>query len=170
MELLGKIAVKRNSKDRIKKLFLTIGLIAIIIAIIISLILEVYPTLVMIIPFLYLLNLRNKMGGKLLYKDVIIAITATNKNRIIEVSNYEYFNGQVYSARFTVVPLSQIDIFFDEKDCRINILCNAKKVLFIDNTVVPSFENQSVNIEFYAEKDVAIRSASLLETTLQIRG
>ena len=66
MEINGRIAVKRNKKERRKKAWLTIGLIAFLITMICEVILGNLAFLTLIVPFLYLLNLRNKMGKSIL--------------------------------------------------------------------------------------------------------
>ena len=62
MEIIGKIAFKRNKKERAKKTWLTIGLISFVLTMICEVILGNLAFLALIVPFLYLLNLRNKMG------------------------------------------------------------------------------------------------------------
>ena len=72
MEIVGKIAVKRNKKERAKKTWLTIGLVAFVLTMVLEALLGKFVFLALIIPFLYLLNLRNKMGKSILYKDVAV--------------------------------------------------------------------------------------------------
>lgn len=87
MEVIGKIAVKRNKKERAKKTWLTIGLIAFVITMICEVLLGDFAFLVLIVPFLYLLNMINKMAKKVLYKDVSIRIENNDTERKIEISN-----------------------------------------------------------------------------------
>ena len=84
MEVIGKIAVKRHKKERAKKTWLTIGLIAFVITMVCEILLGNFAFLALIVPFLYLLNLRNKMGKKVLYKDVAIRVENNETEKKIE--------------------------------------------------------------------------------------
>lgn len=148
MEVIGKIAVKRNKKERAKKTWLTIGLIAFVITMICEVLLGNFAFLALIVPFLYLLNLRNKMGKKVLYKDVAIRVENNETEKKIEISNCEYRDKVLYSVRFTIIS-EETTITYAEQEERLSIRCIAKKVLFLGNTIVPTFENDHYDIELF---------------------
>lgn len=168
MEIIGKIAVKRNKRDRARKTWLTIGLFVFIITIVFEMILGNFAFLVLIVPFLYLLNLRSKMGKKVLYKDVAIAVKSSNNEKIIEVSNCEYRDKILYSVRFTILDGSEIYVSYAVKEEKIQIRCTAKKVLFHGNTILPVFENQTYSIDLYISLEDAKRLSDELKSTLNI--
>lgn len=155
MEIIGKIAVERNRQDRAKKTWLTIGLVVFIIAMVFEMILGNFEVLALLVPFLFLLNLRNKMEKKVLYKDVVIAVKSSNNEKIIEVSNCEYRDEFLYSVRFTILYSSEIYVSYSVKEEKIQIRCTAKKVLFHENTVLPVFENQTYSIRLYVSLEDA---------------
>ena len=169
MEIIGKIAVKRNSKERAKKIWLTIGLVAVVLTIICEMLLGNFAFLALIVPFLYLVNLRNKMGKSVLYKAVAIYIDEYNGDKRIEVSNCEYRDKVIYSARFDLQSNSDIYISYFTSDEKITISCTAKKVLFFGDTIIPVFEHQPYDITFYVSSDDAKKIAEKLQCTLVVK-
>lgn len=167
MEVIGKIVVKRNKKERVKKTWLTIGLIAFVITIICEVLLGNFAFLALIVPFLYLLNLRNKMGKKVLYKDVAIRVENNETEKKIEVSNCEYRDKVLYSVRFTIIS-EGTTITYAEQEERLSIRCIAKKVLFLGNTIVPTFENDHYDIELFVTLEDANEISKELNCPLNI--
>ena len=108
MEIIGKIAVKRNKKEIAKKTWLTIGLVAFALTMICEVLLGNFAFLALIVPCLYLLNLRNKMGKSILYKDVVIRIDRYDGENVVEILNCEYRDRVLYSARFSLQENSEI--------------------------------------------------------------
>lgn len=161
MDVIGKIAVKRHKKERAKKTWLTIGLIAFVITMVCEIVLGNFAFLALIVPFLYLLNLRNKMGKKVLYKDVAIHVENNETEKKIEISNCEYRDKVLYSVRFTIIS-DEITISYAEQEERLSIRCNAQKVLFLGNTIVPTFENDHYDIELF----VALEDANVISKEL----
>lgn len=127
METIGKIAVKRRKKERDKKNWLTIGLIAFVITMICEVLLGNFVLLVLIVPFLYLLNMRNKMGKKVLYKDVSIRIENNDTERKKEISNCEYRDRVLCSARFLMLRNSPVSVSYFSEEEKLIISCSAKK-------------------------------------------
>lgn len=168
MEIIGRIAVKRNKKERRKKAWLTIGLIAFLITMICEVILGNLAFLALIVPLLYLLNLRNKMGKSVLYKDVAIFIENEELEQKIEISNCEYRDKVLYSVRFTLTNGSDIIISYSKQEELISIKCKANKVLFLGNAIVPSFEERFFNIQFYVSLDDANSIANKLHCPLNV--
>lgn len=154
MEIIGKIAFKRNKKEKAKKTWLTIGLVAFVLTMICEVLLGNFTFLALIVPFLYLLNLRNKMGKKVLYKDVEIRVENNDTEKNIEISNCEYRDKVLYSVRFTISNKETI-ITYEEQEERISIKCIAQKVLFFENTIVPIFENEHCDIQLFVTFDDA---------------
>lgn len=154
MEVIGKIAVKRNKKERAKKAWLTIGLIVFVIIMICEVLLGDFAFLTLIVPFLYLLNLRNKMGTKVLYKDVAIRVENNDTEKKIEISNCEYRNKVLYSVRFTINNEETI-ITYVEQEERIIIKCIAQKVLFLENKIVPISADNHHDIQLFVTLDDA---------------
>lgn len=148
MEVIGKIAVKRNKKESAKKTWLTIGLIAFVIIMISEVLLGNFAFLALIVPFLYLLNLRNKMGKKALYKDVAIRVDKNETEKKIEVSNCEYRDEVLYSVRYTLNNQEPIFTYAEQEE-KISIKCTAKKVLFLGNTIIPAFKNERYDIQLF---------------------
>lgn len=169
MEIIGKIAVKRNKKERAKKTWLTIGLVAFVLTMICEVLLGNFAFLALIVPFLYLLNLRNKMGKSILYKDVAIRIDGYDGENIVEISNCEYRDRVLYSARFSLQENSEICVSYFVSDERISIACIARKVLFLGNTIIPIFEHQPYDIQFYVSLDDAKKIAEKLQGTLIVK-
>ena len=67
----------------------------------------------------------------------------------------------MYSVRFTIIS-DEITISYTEQEERLYIQCIAKKVLFLGNTIVPTFENDHYNIElFVASEDANVISKEL---------
>lgn len=161
MEVIGKIAVKQNKKEKERKNWLTIGLIVFAITMICEMLLGNFAFLALIVPFLYLFNIRNKMGKKVLYKDVSIRVESNDIERKIEISNCEYRDRALYSVRFTILDTETV-ISYEEQSEKISIKCNAKKVLFLGNTIIPIFENKHYNIQLY----VTLEDANIISKTL----
>ena len=86
--------------------------------------------LALIVPFLYLLNLRNKMGRSVLYKDVAIFIENEESGQKIEISNCEYLDNILYSVRFSIMKDSDISVFYFIQKEKLKINCIAKKCYF----------------------------------------
>ncbi len=166
MEIIGRIAVKRSRAERAKKTWLTIGLISFVVTIICSVILGNYAFLALIVPFLYLFNLRNKMGKSVLYKDVAILIEKQNSETRIEISNCEYRDKVLYSVRFTLQNNSYVTISYCSLNEKLSISCRAKKVLFLGNAIIPVFDEQPYNIQFYVSWDDANSIANKLQRPL----
>ena len=59
MEIIGKIQVKGNIKEKTRSIILTIGIISFVITIICEMILGNYGFIALIIPFLYLIRIKN---------------------------------------------------------------------------------------------------------------
>ena len=152
MEFIGRIAVQKSKKERTKKTLLTIGLAVLAISIVIELMLGSFTSLSLIIPLIYLLNLRNKMGKKILFKDVIISAVADAEKFQLEVSNCEYQNNTLYSARFIIPNDNNISITYDTEDEKTIINCMAKKDLLFGNTIIPSIAEQRYNIELFLKR------------------
>ena len=169
MEIIGKIAFKRNKKERAKKTWLTIGLISFVLTMICEVILGNLAFLALIVPFLYLLNLRNKMGRSVLYKDVAIFIENEESGQKIEISNCEYLDNILYSVRFSIMKDSDVSVFYFIQKEKLKINCIAKKVLFLESTIVPIFEKQPCGIEIYVSIDDAKKVASELKCFLNMR-
>lgn len=165
MEVIGKIAVKRNKKERAKKIWLTIGLIAFVITMICEVLLGNFAFLALIVPFLYLLNLKNKMGKKVLYKDVAIRVENNDTEWKIEISNCEYRDSVLYSVRFTIFD-AETTITYVEQEEKISIKCNAKKVMFLGSTIVPIFENEHYDIQLYVTLEDAKEISKALNCPL----
>lgn len=163
MVIVGKIAIKRNKKERTKKNWITIGLIAFIITMICEVILGNFTFLVLIVPFLYLLNMRNKMGKKVLYKDVYIRIENNDTNRKIEISNCEYQDRVLCSARFLMLRNSPVSLSYFSKEDKLVISCSAKKVLFVDDSIFSIFNDNQYVIIVYVSVDDAQKIADELE-------
>lgn len=168
MEILGKIVVKRNKRDRAKKMWLTIGLVAFIVTVVIELLLGNLAFLALIIPFLYLLNLRNNMDKTFLYKDVIITTHNNGKEHIIEISNCEYRNNILYSVRFIICNNAEIIARYNILEEEIKIFCTAKKVLFLENKIIPDFENQTYIIALHITLEEAKLLANELGSSLSV--
>lgn len=167
MELIGKIAIKRNKKERAKKIWLTIGLIAFVITMICEVLLGNFAFLALIVPFIYLLNLRNKMGKKVLYKDVVIRVENNETEKKIEISNCEYRDKVLYSVRFTIIN-EETTITYVKQEERISIKCIAQKVLFLGNTIVPIFENDHYDIQLFVTLEDANAISKELNCPLNI--
>lgn len=167
MELIGRIAVKRNKKERAKKTWLTIGLIAFAITMICEVLLGNFAFLALIVPLLYLLNLRNKMGKKVLYKDVAIRVDKNETEKIIEVSNCEYRDKVLYSVRFTLNNEETVFTYAEQEE-KISINCIAKKVLFLGNTIIPIFENERYDIQLFVALEEAKAIAKEFNCSLNI--
>lgn len=167
MEVIGKIAVKRNKKERAQKTWLTIGLIVFVITMICEVLLGNFAFLALIVPFLYLLNLRNKMGKKVLYKDVAIRVENNETEKKIEISNCEYRDRVLYSARFTIFD-NETTMTYEKQEEKISIKCNAKKVLFLGNTIVPVFESKHYDIQLYVTLEDANAISKELNCPLHV--
>ena len=167
MEVVGKIAVERNKKERAKKVWLTIGLIAFVVTMVCEVLLGNLAFLALIVPFLYLLNMRNRMGKKVLYKDVAIRVENSEADRKIEISNCEYRDKVLYSVRFIITD-SETIISYEEQEEKISIKCNAKKVLFLGNTIIPIFENKHFDIQLYISLEDANAISNELNCHLNI--
>ena len=166
MDITGKIAVQRNKKERSRQVWLTVGIIALIITIICEILLGIYATLALIIPLIYLLNLRNRMGNKTLFKDVAISFKSGIDEKQLEVSNCEYRDKILYSVRFTIKNDNDVNITYHMADERVTIYCLAKKDLFLGNTVIPSLEEQQCNIELYVKNIDAQKIANEFQTSV----
>ena len=169
MKIIGKIAVKRNKKDRAKKIWLTIGLIAFVIVMICEIILRNYAFLALFIPFLYLLNLRNNMGENVLYKDVVINIDDDEKEYKVEISNSEYMDKVLYSVRFMISKISNISTIYTSTDGKFSVSCVAKKALFLEDTIIPVFNEQFYDIQFYVALEDAKKISAILHCPLDIK-
>lgn len=169
MDIIGKIAVKRNKKERAKKTWLTIGLVAFVLTMICEVLLGNFAFLALIVPFLYLLNLRNKMGKSVLHKDVVIFIENEKSGQKIEISNCEYRDNILYSVRFSIMKNSDISVFYFSEKEKLKINCIAKKVLFLESAIIPVFEKQPCSIEIYVSIDDAKKVASELKCFLNLR-
>lgn len=169
MEIIGKIAVKRNKKERAKKTWITIGLVTFVLTMICEVLLGNFAFLAQIVPFLYLLNLRNKMGKSILYKDIAIRIDGYDDENVVEISNCEYRDRVLYSARFSLQKNSEICVSYFVSDERISIACIARKVLFLGNTIIPIFEHQPYDIQFYVSLDDAKKIAEELHCHLVVK-
>lgn len=167
MEVIGKIAVQRNKKERAKKTWLTIGLIAFVITMICEILLGNYAFLALIAPFLYLLNLRNKMGKKVLYKAVAIQVDKNETGNKIEISNCEYRDKVLYSVRFTFNNEEPVLTYVEQKE-RISIKCIAKKVLYLGDIIIPIFENKRYDIQFFVALEDAKAIAKEFNCPLNI--
>ena len=169
MEIIGKIAVKINKRERAKRTWLTIGLIAFALTMICEVLLGNFAFLALIVPFLYLFNLRNKMGKSVLYKDVSISVKINGWEKNIEISNCEYRDKILYSARFSIMKDSEISVFYFIQKKKLKINCLAKKVLFLGSTIIPVFEKQLCGIEIYVSLDDAKKVASELKCFLNMQ-
>lgn len=169
MEIIGRIAVKRNKNERAKKTWLTIGLVAFAITMVCEVILSNFAFLALIVPFLYLLNLRNKMGKSVLYKDVVIRVEEYDYEKKIEISNCEYRNKVLYSVRFTIANTEEAIISYSEQEELISVKCNAKKVLFLGNTIIPVFDEKFYDVQFYVSLDDANNIANKLQCPLNVK-
>ena len=167
MEVVGKIAVKRTKKEKAKKTWLTIGLIAFVIVMICEVLLGNYAFLALIVPFLYLLNLRNKMGAAVSYKDVVIRVENNNIEKKIEISNCEYRDKVLYSVRFTISDAETTATYAQQEEM-LTIKCSAKKALFLDNTIVPVFEKEYYQIPLFVTLEAAGAIAKKLNCPLDI--
>ena len=170
MEIIGRIAVKRNKKESGKKTWLTIGLVAFALTMICEVLLGNFAFLALIVPFLYLLNLRNKMGKKVLYKDVAIRVEDNGIEKIIEVSNCEYRNNILCSARFLIRKDAPISLSYFKEEEKIIISCSAKKVLFVGESIMPIFDNRPYDVLFYITLADAQKIADLFNETLVVKG
>lgn len=167
MEIIRGIAVKQTKKERTKITRFTIGLIAFVITMICEVLLGDFAFLALIVPFLYLFNLRNKMGKKVLYKDVAIRVENNETEKKIEISNCEYRDKVLYSVRFTIIS-EETTITYAEQEEKLSIRCFAKKALFLGNTIVPIFENDHYDIELFVALDDANEISKELNCPLNI--
>ena len=170
METIGRIAVKRNKKERRRRAWLTIGLIAFVITMICEIALGNFAFSALIVPFLYLLSLRCKMGKSVLYKDVSIIVNGDESNKKIEISNCEYYNKKLYSVRFIIPKDNNVSATYFKYKELLLIKCNATKVLFFDNTIIPAFKFKDVIIQLYVRPDDAVNIANILQCLLNIKG
>lgn len=74
----------------------------------------------------------------------------------------------LYSVRFTLTNGSDIIISYSKQEELISIKCKANKVLFLGNTIVPSFEERFFNIQFYVSLDDANSIANKLHCPLNV--
>ena len=170
MEIIGRIAVNRNKKENRKKTWLTIGLVAFALTMICEVLLGNFAFLALIVPFLYLLNLRNKMGKNALYKDVAIRVEDNDIEKIIEISNCEYRNNILCSARFLIRRDAPINLSYFTEEEKIIISCTAKKILFVGESIMPIFDERPYDVLFHITLADARKIADLFNETLVVKG
>lgn len=118
-EFLSNIIIKRNKKDNAKRIFLTVGLIVFFIALVIELFLKNYAFLVIIIPVLYLLSLRMKMGKKYLTKEVCVRIRSDAQKIIITVFNCIYAQGQLSNKEYVIAKEDSLELTYQKAQARL---------------------------------------------------
>lgn len=108
MEFVGKIKIESNKDQHTKKNWLTIGIVAIIVAIIIEIAIGVFYILSLLIPLAWLLKIRNTMGTKSLLKDVAIIVDEDNKTMSFLIKNSVYMNKMLVDRKI-IIQRSQIE-------------------------------------------------------------
>ena len=88
MKVIGRIYVVKCFKERLLQGLLTILLVASVILVIGSLLIDEKIQFSLFVPFLYLLFLRAKMGDKYYVKDTEIILSRSDDFVIFELSNY----------------------------------------------------------------------------------
>ncbi len=169
MEIIGKIQVKGNIKEKTRSIILTIGIISFVITIICEMILGNYGFIALIIPFLYLIRIKN-MNASTVHniKDVIILIKCVKDEKRIEISNCEYKDKNLCSVRFIIRPNSNVDIRYFAIDEKISIRCDAQKILILEDKVTHLLKDKYYNVEFYVQFEDAKSIARKLDSPIKI--
>jgi len=163
MKVIGRIYVVKCFKERLLQGLLTILLVASVILVIGSLLIDEKIQFSLFVPFLYLLFLRAKMGDKYYVKDTEIILSRSDDFVIFELSNYLFTNNQFYSVRYKIPLNQQIDIFYEPNKNKFQMKCMSKKILLNEENLIE--ENTKLNsIEFYID----IQSASDLMKYLNL--
>lgn len=150
MEITGRIRVKAGRSAQSQRRWLNVGLGSIVIAVLMGLVLDNYAILAMIVPFLFLLNIRLKASKKYIIKDTVIRVAGKGT---LEISNCEYVRDQLCSVRYLLAPDRTAAGY---RDGQLTIRCIADKVVFHDSRIIPKYQNRRTVIQLYvSEADAA---------------
>lgn len=154
IELIGQIPIKRSIGFRIKKSSLTIGLVTLVVAIILEFIINNYYMITLLIPGLYLFNLRIKMGKSSIYKDVKISIQVEDLVISIIQENIISHKDKIYSVKYMFNKNMLKELSYSS-NARLSFIFNGQYELILNDNIVETKQLEKYNLSFYASEEDA---------------
>lgn len=161
IKVIGQIPVRRSIGFRIKKACLTIGLVTLVVAIILDFIINNYNIIILLIPGLYLFNIRVKMGKSIIYKDVEISIEIEELEVRIIQENIISHKDKTYSVKYVfnknmLQELSYLD------DALLSFKFNGEYALIENDKVVKTKQLEKYKLSFYVSQEDANKVKKLI--------
>lgn len=154
IELIGQIPIKKSIGFRIKKTSLTIGLVTLVVSIILEFIINNYYMIALLIPGLYLLNLRTKMGGSSIYKDVKIIIQVEDLVISILQENIISHKDKIYSVKYMFNKNMLKELSYSS-NALLSFIFNGKYELILNDNIVETKQLEKYNLSFYTSEEDA---------------
>lgn len=161
IELIGQIPIKRSIGFRMKKTSLTIGLVTLVVAIILECIINNYYMIALLIPGLYLFNLRMKMGGSSIYKDVKISIQVEDLVISIIQENIISHKDKTYSVKYMFNKNMLKELSYSSNSL-LSFIFNGKYELILNDNIVETKQLEKYNLSFYTSEEDASKIIKLL--------
>ncbi len=161
IKLIGQIPVKRSIGFRIKKASLTIGLVTLVVAIILDCIINNYYMITLLIPGLYLFNIRVKMGKSVLYKDVEIIVTIEELEITIIQENIISHKDKTYYVKY-VFNKNMLQKLSYTEDALLSFRFNGQYTLMENNRIVETKQLEKYDLSFYVSQEDANRVKQII--------
>lgn len=161
IKVIGQIPVKRSIGFRIKKASLTIGLATLIVTIILDCIIKNYYIITLLIPGLYLFNIRVKMGKSVLYKDVEISVAIEELEVTIMQENIISHKDKTYSIKY-VFNKNMLQELYYASDALLSFKFNGQYALIENDKVVETKQLEKYKLSFYVSQEDANKIRKLI--------
>ena len=162
MQFIGRIKLNAP-KTSTKEVFINIGLVSIIVAIVIEIYLGNYVTLALIIPFLYLLSIR-KTAGRGLYKEVLIQLDRNNDDYSMTLPNSVFVRNQLCSCVYSFKQSEFYNITYNQNTGCATIKFLGNKVVYFGDQEL----KRSLAIEVVLSLYITLEQYSMMHNFLNI--
>lgn len=139
-----------NSKDPLnttKRGWLTVGIIAFIIAIIAEISIGNNYSLGLLIPLVYLCHLRHQMGGKKMIKDVMVHILPEQEQIIINIQNGIIYKKSWHDVRYTINKKMISTVEYDDDSNLLSMVFRGAEEICSGDLVLRNSNKQKIKLE-----------------------
>ena len=110
--LIGRIIIKCPKRERVKSVFLTIGIICCLLSIILGVVIHNYFSISFVVPLLFLVRLRTTVSVKERLKDVLVTLKRDENTVLIILRNLSFVDGKTYDLEYEYDDPNATNILF----------------------------------------------------------